>query len=156
MTAAPSPRPRAEREAIGRELQAILALLGDLELTGRHVRWNVRGTRFRELGVFFDYLIDDWRIAGDRVGERAVALGSAPDGRAMIITAHSRIFQLPGGPQHDRVLVVGLAEVLAEAAGAIRDRLERLAAIDPATADLLRAIAAKLEEQVWMLRVQAD
>lgn len=144
----------AEREAIGAELQAILVILSDLALTGKHAHWNVQGPHFRPLHLFLDEMIDAWREAADAVAERAVALGYAPDGRSATVAARTELPQLEAGPQFDRDLVVALTRILTEAIGAIRGRMDPLEALDTVTADILHGVVAKLEEQAWMIRVQ--
>ena len=145
----------ADREGIGGELQAILAVLVDLSLTGKHAHWNVQGPAFRPLHLQLDEMIDAWREAADAVGERAVALGHAPDGRAATVAAQSPLPQLEPGPQLDRELVVALTRILTEAIGIVRDRMDRLEDVDTVTADLLHGVVATLEEQAWMIRVQS-
>jgi starvation-inducible DNA-binding protein len=144
-----------EREAIGIELQAILVILTDLALTGKHAHWNVQGPAFRPLHLFLDEIVDSWREAADSVAERAVALGHAPDGRTATVAERSELPQLEAGPQLDRELVVALTGILTEAIGAIRDRMDKLEDVDTVTADLLHGVVATLEEQAWMIRVQA-
>jgi starvation-inducible DNA-binding protein len=143
-----------DREAIGAELQAILVILVDLSLTGKHAHWNVQGPNFRALHLQLDEMIDAWREAADAVGERAVALGHAPDGRTEAIASQTHLPQLEAGPQLDRELIVALTRILTEAIGAIRERMDRLEDVDTVTADLLHGVVAKLEEQAWMIRVQ--
>jgi starvation-inducible DNA-binding protein len=145
----------ADREAIGFELQAILAILIDLSLTGKHAHWNVQGPNFRALHLQLDEMIDAWRDAADAIGERAVALGHAPDGRTATVAAESLLPQLAAGPQRDHELIVALTRILTEAIGAIRERMDRLEDVDTVTADLLHGVVAKLEEQAWMIRVQS-
>jgi starvation-inducible DNA-binding protein len=144
-----------DREAIGIELQAILEILSHLALTGKRAHWNVQGPGFRQLHLFLDEMIDAWPEAADKVAERAVALGHAPDGRAATIATRSPLPQLAAGPQQDRELVVALTTILTEAIGAIRTRMDQLEDVDAVTADILHGIVAKLEEQAWMIRVQA-
>jgi starvation-inducible DNA-binding protein len=143
-----------DREAIGAELQGVLAILIDLSLTGKHAHWNVQGPNFRPLHLHLDEMIDEWRDAADTVGERAVALGHAPDGRTATVAAQSPLPQLEAGPQLDRELLVALTRILTEAIGAIRERMDRLEDVDTVTADILHGVVAKLEEQAWMIRVQ--
>lgn len=143
-----------EREAIGIELQAILVLLSDLALTGKHAHWNVQGPAFRPLHLFLDEMVDAWREAADAVAERAVALGHAPDGRLATIATRSELPQLAAGPQLDRELVVALTAILTEAIGAVRKRMDELEDVDTVTADILHGIVATLEEQAWVIRVQ--
>ena len=144
----------ADREAIGLELQAVLAVLTDLALTGKHAHWNVQGPNFRALHLHLDELVEQWRDAGDAVAERAVALGHAPDGRAHTIAVQTPLPDLDAGPQLDRELLVALTRILTEAIGDIRERMDRLEDVDTVTADLLHGIVAQLEEQAWMIRVQ--
>jgi starvation-inducible DNA-binding protein len=143
-----------DREAIGTELQGVLAILIDLSLTGKHAHWNVQGPNFRPLHLHLDELIDDWRDAADTVGERAVALGHAPDGRTATVATQSLLPQLDAGPQLDRELLLALTRILTEAIGPIRERMDRLEDVDTVTADILHGVVAKLEEQAWMIRVQ--
>jgi starvation-inducible DNA-binding protein len=145
----------ADREGIGGELQAILAILVDLSLAGKHAHWNVQGPNFRSLHLQLDEMIDAWRAAADEVGERAVALGHAPDGRTAAIAAQTPLPQLEPGPQLDRELIGALTRILTEAIGAVRERMDRLEDVDAVSADMLHGIVAKLEEQAWMIRVQA-
>lgn len=143
-----------DREAIGIELQGVLAILVDLSLTGKHAHWNVQGPNFRPLHLQLDEMIDAWRDAADTVGERAVALGHAPDGRTATVAVQTPLTPLEAGPQLDRELLVNLTRILTEAIGAVRERMDRLEDVDTVTADLLHGIVAKLEEQAWMIRVQ--
>jgi starvation-inducible DNA-binding protein len=144
----------ADREATGAELQAILVVLSDLALTGKHAHWNVQGPNFRALHLFLDEMIDAWRDLVDTVGERAAALGHAPDGRSATIAARTVLPALEAGPQRDHQLVADLVRILTEAVSVVRERCERLEDVDVVTADILHGVAAKLEEQLWMIRVQ--
>jgi starvation-inducible DNA-binding protein len=143
-----------DREAIGIELQAILAVLTDLALTGKHAHWNVQGPNFRSLHLQLDELVDAWRDAADAVAERAGALGHAPDGRIATLAAQTPLAALESGPQRDAELIGTLTSLLTEAIGTVRTRMDRLEDVDTVTADLLHGVVAKLEEQAWMIRVQ--
>ncbi len=144
-----------EREAVGVGLQTILVVLSDPALTGKHAHWNVVGPNFRPLHLFLDEMIDAWRDAADSVAERAATLGHSPDGRAGTIAERTDLAALPAGPQRDHELVVALTRLLTDAVGIVRDRCERLEDVDVVTADLLHGVIASLEEQLWMIRVQA-
>lgn len=144
----------ADREAIGAELQSVLVVLTDLALLGKHAHWNVQGPHFRSLHLQLDEMIDAWRAAGDAVAERAVALGYAPDGRAETISSRSTLPALEAGPQRDAELVRRLTAILTEAVGVIRERNAPIEDLDPVTSDVLHGVIAKLEEQLWMVRVQ--
>jgi starvation-inducible DNA-binding protein len=144
-----------DREALGAELQGVLTVLIDLSLLGKQAHWNVVGPNFRPLHLQLDEMIDAWRAAGDAVAERAVALGHAPDGRAATVAARSELSSLPEGPIADRDVIAAFTRLLTDAVGAIRNRMDRIEDTDTVTADLLHGVVAGLEENLWMIRVQA-
>jgi starvation-inducible DNA-binding protein len=144
-----------DREAVGLELQAALTVLVDLSLLGKQAHWNVVGPHFRPLHLQLDEMIDAWREAADAVAERAVALGHSPDGRAATVAARSGLAPLPEGPIQDRDVVTAFTRLLTDAVGTIRERMDRIEDVDTVTADLLHGVVAGLEENLWMIRVQA-
>lgn len=144
-----------DREAIGAELQEVLVTLIDLSLLGKQAHWNLVGPHFRSLHLFLDEMTDAWRLAADEVAERAVALGHAPDGQARTVVAHSQLTPLPEGQILDQDTIAAFTRLLTDAIGDIRTRMDRLEDVDTVTADMLHAIVGKLEEQLWMTRVQA-
>jgi starvation-inducible DNA-binding protein len=143
-----------DREAIGGELQDILVILLDLSLAGKQAHWNVVGPHFRALHLQLDELVDSWRDAADSVAERAVALGYPPDGRVATVAARTELEPLPEGPLADTDVIAAFTRLLTDAVGAIRERMDLLEDVDVVTADLLHGIAAGLEENLWMIRVQ--
>ena len=145
----------ADREAIGDQLQVALTVLIDLSLLGKQAHWNVVGPLFRPLHLQLDELIDAWRDAADAVAERAVALGHSPDGRAATVAARSELPTLPEGQIADRDVVASFTRLLTDAVGTIRERMDRIEDVDTVTADLLHGVVAGLEENLWMIRVQA-
>lgn len=144
-----------DREAVGTELQKVLVVLTDLALLGKHAHWNVVGPAFRTLHLQLDGMVDAWREAADVVGERAVALGHAPDGRAAGVAGGTPLTQLDSGPLRDDHVIDAFTDALTVAVGLVRERTDRLEDIDPVTADVLHGVTATLEQQLWMIRVQA-
>jgi starvation-inducible DNA-binding protein len=144
-----------ERAALGTELQAALTVLIDLSLLGKQAHWNVTGPNFRSLHLQLDEMIDTWRAAADALAERAVALGHSPDGRASTVAARSQLATLPAGQLPDTDVVAFFTRLLTDAVGAIRERMDRIEDVDAVTADLLHAVVAGLEANLWMIRVQA-
>lgn len=143
-----------DREAIGSELQKVLVVLTDLALSGKHAHWNVVGPNFRAVHLHLDEMIDAWRSAVDAVGERAAALGQAPDGRVAAVGAQTPLTALGAGPLRGEDVLAAFAELLTTAVGLVRERTDRLEDIDTVTADLLHGIIATLEQQLWIVRVQ--
>lgn len=144
-----------DREAIGAELQSVLVTLIDLSLLGKQAHWNLVGPHFRSLHLFLDEMIDAWRAAADEVAERAVALGHAPDGQARTVAAGSSLTPLPEGQILDQDAIAIFTKLLTDAIGDVRTRMDKLEDVDAVTADILHGVVAKLEEQLWMVRVQA-
>jgi starvation-inducible DNA-binding protein len=144
-----------DREAVGAQLQDVLMVLIDLSLLGKQAHWNVTGPHFRSLHLQLDEMIDAWRSDADRVAERAVVLGHAPDGRAATVAARSTLSPLPSGQLADGDVVAAFTRLLTDGVGEIRTWLMRVEDLDPVTADLLHDIVATLEQQLWMVRVQA-
>jgi starvation-inducible DNA-binding protein len=144
-----------DRAAIGAELQDVLVLLTDLALQGKQAHWNVVGAHFHPLHLQLDTMIDAWRAAADAVAERAVALGHSPDGRVQTVATRTELDALPAGPIRDRDVITAFTRLLTDVVGAIRVRMDRLEDVDAVTADLLHGIVHGLEENLWMIRVQA-
>jgi cyanate lyase len=170
--------PDIDRDTVGVELQRVLTTLIDLSSVGEHARWNVVGPGFRSLHLELDDLVGAWRGAADAVGERIVALGGCPDGPAETVGARSELpaptegpqpgrtlrlvprpraetvggrSELPGlseGPQPDRARVASLTGIVTDAVRLIRACADRIEALDPVTADLLRSVVATLEDQL--------
>jgi starvation-inducible DNA-binding protein len=142
-----------DREVAG-ELQGMLVDLLDLALIGKHAHWNVEGPHFRSVHRELDELVDAWRRLGDDVAERAVALGAAPDGQAETIAGSTTVEPLPGGHLGDTQVVWLIGDRLEQAAARTRERIARVAGLDPVSEDLLIGVAAILEKELWMLRAQ--
>jgi starvation-inducible DNA-binding protein len=143
-----------QRAEVGRELQATLVELVDLSLVGKQLHWNVVGPLFRPLHLHLDELVDAWRELSDTVAERAVAIGTAPDGQAQTIASVGAVRPVTVGAIEDGYVVRELTERLAGVAEAIRGRMDRLGEIDAASQDVLIEVVRELEKQVWMLRAQ--
>jgi len=144
-----------DREAIGSELQAVLVTLTDLALLGKQAHWNIVGPNFRSLHLQLDEMVDAWRLAADEVAERAVALGYQPDGQVRTIAAHTILTPLPEGQILDQDVVAAFTRLLTDAIGDIRNRMDKLEDVDTVTADILHGVVQGLEENLWMIRVQA-
>lgn len=142
------------RAEAGRELQATLMDLLDLQLVGKQLHWTVTGPLFRPLHLQLDELVDSWRELGDTVAERAVTIGHFPDGQADEVARASELGRLEVGPIADHVVVRELTRRLSIAAEHARDRMDRLGEVDGASQDVLTEVVRALEQQLWMVRVQ--
>jgi starvation-inducible DNA-binding protein len=143
-----------ERHEIGRELQATLVELVDLSLVGKQLHWSVVGPHFQPLHVQLDELVDSWHELADTVAERAVAIGSLPDGQAETVAAGSELGRVQVGAIADDAVVRELAGRLADISERTRARMDRLADLDAASQDVLIEVVRELEKQLWMIRAQ--
>jgi starvation-inducible DNA-binding protein len=145
-----------ERREVGLRLQDELVDLVDLTLIGKQLHWNVVGPRFRSLHLYLDELVDEWRLQADAVAERATALGFFPDGQCATIAEKTEFKPLPEGAISDQRVLQLLQQRVHAAIERCRERMDRLGEIDAATQDLLIDVVLKLEEQLWMIRAQAQ
>jgi starvation-inducible DNA-binding protein len=149
----PSIDPHLRGEA-GRELQATLVDLIDLALSGKQLHWSVVGPNFRPLHLQIDELVGSWNELADAVAERAVAIGTFPDGQAGAVAARSLARPLEVGAIEDQAVVRELAHRIAEISELARARMDRMGELDAASQDVLVEVVRTLEEQQWMVRAQ--
>ncbi len=142
------------RAEAGRELQATLAELLDLQLVGKQLHWTVVGPEFRSLHLQLDELVDEWRELADTVAERAVALGFFVDGQADEIARANEFGKVEVGPIEDHVVLRELTRRVAAVSEQARERMDRLGEIDGASQDVLTDVVRALEKQLWMIRSQ--
>lgn len=144
----------AEQQAVAVELQGALVDLLDLALIGKHLHWNVEGRHFRSLHHELDDLVAAWRRLSDDVAERAVTIGASPDGQAEAIAGVTQLDPLPTGHLTDWQVLKAIGDRVAAVATSARGRIDRVAATDPVTCDLLVQVLATLEKQLWMIHAQ--
>lgn len=144
----------SDQQSVAVDLQGMLVDLVDLALIGKHAHWNVEGSHFRSVHTQLDELVDDWRELSDEVAERSVTIGASPDGQAEAIAGVTELEPLPAGHLSDRQVLVAMADRLGDVVGRTRTRIDRVAADDPVSGDLLVRTAAVLEKQLWMIRAQ--
>jgi starvation-inducible DNA-binding protein len=145
----------AEQRAVAVELQGALVDLLDLTLIGKHLHWNVEGRHFLALHHELDEHVAAWRELSDDVAERAATIGASPDGQAETIAGATQLEPLPPGHLSDQQVLKAVGDRLAAATMRTRERIDRVAVIDPVTCDLFVEVSATLEKQLWMIRAQA-
>jgi starvation-inducible DNA-binding protein len=143
-----------QRDEVGNQLQPLLVELVDLSLFGKQLHWSVTGPLFRPLHEHLDELVDSWRELSDLVAERAVAIGSFPDGQSAAVAAGSGLRGVERGALEDHVVVRELTSRVADVAERTRERMDRLGEIDAASQDVVIEVLRELEKQLWMIRAQ--
>lgn len=153
MTPTPTAHPNPD-ESVETALQATLVELVELALQGKQAHWNVTGPNFRSVHLELDEIVDAARLAADRVAERIVTVGLAPDGRSATVVAAQPFVAFPAGPAGTAQVVERIGAVIDELAGRLRERIARLSEIDPVSQGILIDVDEALEKQAWMLRAQ--
>lgn len=133
-------------------LQERLAALLDLQLTLKHIHWNVVGVNFISVHEFLDPQVDSIREMSDAVAERIATLGGSPLGTPGAITKFRSWddYELNREPtvRHLSALDSVYGGVIADHRKAQRDAAD----LDPVTEDMLIGQLADLEQYQWFVR----
>ncbi|NUW39983.1 Dps family protein [Nonomuraea rhodomycinica] len=135
-------------------LQGTLVDLVDLSLVAKQMHWNIVGTNFRSVHLQLDELVALAREHADTVAERAAALGVNPDGRSSTLAKSTKLAQPENGWIEDGKVVATIADILDGIGRRLRERIEATDEPDPATQDILIAIAQDIDKERWMFQAQ--
>ena len=133
-------------------LQERLIALLDLQLTLKHIHWNVVGMNFIAVHEMLDPQVDSVRAMGDAVAERIATMGGEPLGTP------GAIVQMRTWDDYDlnrEPAVRHLAALDDVYSGVITDHraaVERLEQLDPISHDLMIGHTADLELYQWFVR----
>jgi starvation-inducible DNA-binding protein len=148
----------ANRDAVVRILNAMLADEYVLYTKTRNYHWNVVGPQFNDLHKFFEAQYEALNEIVDEVAERARALGGKAWGTLAEFTEHARLKEQPG--QYPAAPTM-LSNLLADHEAVIRTLRGDLATVmdkyaDAGTNDFLTGLMEKHEKMAWMLRAFGD
>jgi starvation-inducible DNA-binding protein len=150
-TTVPSMTEQASVDVIS-ALQDRLVALIDLQLTLKHVHWNVVGMNFIAIHEMLDPQVDAVRLQSDAVAERIAILGGEPKGTpgAVVEMRSWDDYDLDRAPsvQH----LVALDKVYSGVIADHRAAIGTVGDIDPITEDLLIGHVADLELFQWFVR----
>jgi starvation-inducible DNA-binding protein len=144
----------SEQDSLGviEALQDRLVALIDLQLTLKHVHWNVVGMNFIAIHEMLDPQVDVVRLQSDAVAERIAILGGEPKGTpgAVVEMRSWSDYDLDRAPsvQH----LVALDDVYSGVIADHRAAITKVGEIDPITEDLLIGHVADLELFQWFVR----
>jgi len=137
-------------------LQKRLDSLNDLQLTLKHVHWNVVGPNFIGVHEMIDPQVDKVREMVDEIAERIATLGFSPVGTpgAMVANRTWDDYSLgrAGTMEHMAALDVVYDNVIADHRAAIEDLDE----LDLVTQDILIGHARDLELFQWFVRAHLE
>ncbi|MGE5211702.1 MAG: Dps family protein [Acidobacteriota bacterium] len=133
-------------------LQRRLVSTLDLQLTLKHIHWNVVGMNFIAIHEMLDPQVEAVRLQSDEIAERIAALGGEPLGTPSAITSGRdwSDYELDRAPtvQH----LVALDNVYSGVIGDHRAAVEQIGPLDPVSEDLLIGHLRDLEAFQWFVR----
>lgn len=134
-------------------LQQALADSSDLAMQAKTAHWNVKGPHFIALHKLFDELYEEVGEHVDTIAERMGALGGAEiQGRVQDAASTTRLEPYPMGLKDGMAHVTALAEAFSTFANELRSDIDKCEDLeDKVSADILNAITAALDKNIWFL-----
>jgi starvation-inducible DNA-binding protein len=133
-------------------LQDRLVAALDLQLTLKHIHWNVVGMNFIAIHEMLDPQVDAVRLQSDELAERIATLGGTPNGTpGAIVRARTwDDYDIDRAPtvQH----LVALDHVYSGVIADHRAAMEELGDLDPVSEDLVIGHLRDLELFQWFVR----
>lgn len=137
-------------------LQQRLVALIDLELTLKHVHWNVVGPNFIGVHEMLDPQVASVRAMVDEVAERIATLGGSPVGTPGYVSTH-RTWDDYDILRATTLEHLGALDLVYD--GVVSDHrsaIEEVSDLDPVTEDLLTTQSAQLEQYQWFVRAHLE
>lgn len=135
--------------------QRLVALI-DLQLTLKHVHWNVVGPNFIAVHEMLDPQVDAVREMSDTVAERIATLGGVPVGTPGAIVAGRDWTDYSLGKASSQEHLGALDVVYSGINADHRAAIERLNELDPVSEDMLIGQLAQLEQFQWFVRAHLE
>ena len=143
-----------DRKVTGEALQSALVELIGLSLQAKQAHWNVHGHNFRSVHLHLDEVVSLARAYTDTVAERAAAIDVSPDGRAETVARDAAKARFGNGPVADKKVVNGMADLLGDIIGRLREGIKETEESDPVSQDILIQATQDLEKHHWMFKAQ--
>jgi len=141
---------------VANALQDRLNALNDLQLTLKHVHWNVVGRDFIGVHEMLDPQVDAVRLMVDATAERMATMGVSPVGTPGALVADRSWDDYSLGRATTQEHLAALDLVYAGVAADHRRAIEAVSDIDPVTEDLLIGQTAELEQFHWFIRAHLE
>lgn len=154
-TSVPGLESDAASEVTGQLAQRLLSLI-DLQLTLKHVHWNLTGANFIAVHQMLDEHVADVRLMADDVAERIAILGGEPIGTPGHVASKRTWDDYPLGRADSVTHLRKLDEVYDGIIADHRAAVKRTGDLDPVTQDLLIGQTGKLELQQWFIRAHIE
>ena len=137
-------------------LQGRLSSMIDLQLTLKHIHWNVVGPNFIGVHEMIDPQVDLVRGYADEVAERIAALGASPLGTPGAIINDRSWDDYSVNRDKVQAHLAALDLVYTGIIEDTRKNIERLDDIDLVSQDMLIGHAGELEKFQWFVRAHLE
>jgi starvation-inducible DNA-binding protein len=137
-------------------LQERLHACNDLQLTLKHVHWNVVGPQFIAVHQMIDPQVEAVRAMADVLAERIATLGGSPTGTPGALVAARRWDDYELGRASTQEHLRGLDMVYEGMVSSHRRVMDELEKLDPVTQDLVIAQLEQLELFHWFVRAHLE
>ncbi|MEO9945464.1 MAG: DNA starvation/stationary phase protection protein Dps [Paraglaciecola sp.] len=152
---APSVSNGSSQQAIAALDDRMVALI-DLQLTLKHIHWNVVGPNFISVHEMLDPQVESVREMTDTLAERIATLGGIPVGTPKSIVDRRSWDEYSLG----KVLISEHLSALDHVYTGInkdhRKAIDNLAEIDPVSEDIITSQLAALEQFQWFIRAHLE
>ena len=145
-----------EGHRVAQALQDRLNALNDLQLTLKHVHWNVVGRGFIAVHEMLDPQVDAVRLMADATAERMATMGVTPVGTPGALVADRSWDDYSLGRASTQEHLAALDLVYAGVTADHRRAIEDVSDVDPVTEDLLIGQTAQLEQFHWFIRAHLE
>ena len=137
-------------------LQVRLHSYNDLQLTLKHVHWNVVGPHFIAVHEMIDPQVDAVRAMVDETAERIATLGGSPQGTPGVLVANRTWEDYSIGRATTQEHLGALDVVYRGVISATREAVQELDSLDLVTQDMLIGQTDKLELFHWFIRAHLE
>lgn len=133
-------------------LQDRLICTLDLQLTLKHIHWNVIGMNFIAIHEMIDPQVDSVRAMSDEIAERIATLGGVPQGTPQAIVDGRSWDDYELGREPTVRHLVALDDVYTGVIGDHRKVASQLGDLDPVSEDMIISHLRDLELFQWFVR----
>ncbi|MDP2633783.1 MAG: DNA starvation/stationary phase protection protein Dps [Pseudoalteromonas sp.] len=152
---APGMTSESAEQAISQLDNRMVALI-DLQLTLKHIHWNVVGPNFIGVHEMLDPQVETIREMTDTIAERIATLGGVPVGtpKSIVDRRSWEDYSIGKGLVKDHL--VALDKVYNGVNADHRKAVDKLAELDPVSEDMIIAQLAELEQFQWFVRAHIE
>jgi starvation-inducible DNA-binding protein len=147
---------KSPADAVIRILEERMVASIDLQLTLKHIHWNVVGPTFISVHEMLDPQVEAVREMTDTIAERIATLGGIPVGTPGSVVERRSWNDYSLGKASVSEHLGALDVVYSGINGGHREAIDRLADLDPVSQDVLIGHLAQLEQFQWFVRAHLE